>query len=65
MRIFTRQHLRDIIQSAATMTGQKLDEPRCIECDHFDSGFCKKWQDTIPVEAWKDGCDHWELFVPF
>lgn len=34
-------------------------ETKCQDCRSFDMGKCKKWNDTIPPEFQKDGCEHW------
>lgn len=36
-------------------------ETRCLDCTKFVDGFCRHWQDWIPIEAQPQGCAEWEF----
>jgi hypothetical protein len=39
----------------------------CFDCISFKNGQCEYWQQKIPEDALKDGCEKWEFkgSVPF
>jgi hypothetical protein len=54
-----------MVREVGRMTGQDLPTPACVDCDKWDRGFCKEWQQEVPVEAWAKGCNAYEPWVPF
>lgn len=37
----------------------------CPTCDKFDDGYCNHFNDRIPEEHIKKGCDNWSDPIPF
>lgn len=38
----------------------------CVECVHFDGGFCERWGTEVPEEHQAQGCEDWiENEIPF
>ncbi len=64
-QIYSRQFLMQMIQEAGRMTNQQLECPKCLDCDNWDNGHCKQWQQIVPVEAWAAGCDSYQPWMPF
>lgn len=65
LAVYSREHLMSMIREAGRMTGQKLETPRCLDCDKWSGGHCAQWGQEVPVEAWAAGCDEYEQWVPF
>ena len=37
----------------------------CAGCAEFLSGYCRRWQDTVPIERREAGCDQFADEIPF
>ncbi len=56
-----KEHKEQIIGFVMGILEFFPQETKCQDCRSFDAGRCKKWNDVIPQEFTKDGCEHWKF----
>jgi hypothetical protein len=59
-----RDGIMQVINAVRRISGRHVETPKCVSCLFFDRGMCKQWNERIPVESWRVGCDKYE-WIPF
>ncbi len=55
----TPEELRQMLYDMSRITSSPIPNPTCFYCSHFNKGgACSMWGEVVPVEAWRDGCEH-------
>lgn len=60
----TRQERDEILAQVAALQ-ERLAEPVCWNCEHFDEGRCRQWGQSVPENAQASGCERWEAEISF
>lgn len=63
-----QRQLVNLLQKATDTIAALPTETPCIACRQYRDGWCEKWQDDIPENMLKLGCEEWffqETVLPY
>lgn len=65
LRLMDRKSLYTVSKEMAEILQIEIPVLKCTDCEYFDHGKCAFWGQDIPFSSWKNGCNKYELYVPF
>jgi len=65
LRLMDRKALYETFKQVAHVLELEIPVVVCTDCEFFDHGKCAFWGAEIPFSSWKNGCNKYEMYVPF